>query len=60
MVQAPLTYAHYGRVEDFHMLRSLSINVTGTVVLAWYGKIFQGDIVKKRSGCRGRCGVGVQ
>ncbi|KAJ1688094.1 hypothetical protein LUZ63_019484 [Rhynchospora breviuscula] len=45
-VTAPLTYAYYGRVEDFDELRSLGINVTGTVVLARYGKIFRGDIVK--------------
>ncbi|KAJ4821253.1 Transferrin receptor protein 2 [Rhynchospora pubera] len=45
-VTAPLTYAYYGRVEDFDKLRSLGINVTGTVVLARYGKIFRGDIVK--------------
>ncbi|KAJ3704062.1 hypothetical protein LUZ61_007767 [Rhynchospora tenuis] len=45
-VTAPLTYAYYGRVEDFKKLRSLGINVTGTVVLARYGKIYRGDIVK--------------
>ncbi|XP_078168016.1 putative glutamate carboxypeptidase LAMP1 [Carex rostrata] len=46
VVSAPLTYAYYGRVEDFDTLQSLGINVTGTVVLARYGKIFRGDIVK--------------
>ncbi|KAJ4768510.1 Transferrin receptor protein 2 [Rhynchospora pubera] len=45
-VRAPLTYAYYGRVEDFDKLGSLGINVTGTVVLARYGKIYRGDIVK--------------
>jgi N-acetylated-alpha-linked acidic dipeptidase len=45
-VTAPLIYAYYGRVEDFHMLRSLGIDVTGTVVLARYGEIYRGDIVK--------------
>ncbi|WOL11093.1 putative glutamate carboxypeptidase 2 isoform X1 [Canna indica] len=42
----PVVYANYGRVEDFATLKALGVNVTGAVVLARYGKIFRGDIIK--------------
>ncbi|KAH7651215.1 N-acetylated-alpha-linked acidic dipeptidase protein [Dioscorea alata] len=42
----PAVYAGFGRVEDFAILKSMGVNVTGTVVLARYGKIYRGDIVK--------------
>ncbi|CAI0426201.1 unnamed protein product, partial [Linum tenue] len=44
-VEAPVTYANYGRVEDFAMLKEMGVKVSGTIVLARYGKIFRGDIV---------------
>ncbi|GFO17324.1 N-acetylated-alpha-linked acidic dipeptidase 2 [Plakobranchus ocellatus] len=45
LVEAPLVFAGYGRVEDFEWLRSQNINVTGHVVIVKYGKIFRGDKV---------------
>lgn len=41
----PVVYANYGRVEDFETLREMGVNISNTVVLARYGKIFRGDIV---------------
>jgi N-acetylated-alpha-linked acidic dipeptidase len=41
-----LVYAHYGRVEDFVTLESRGINVSGRIVMARYGKIFRGSIVR--------------
>ncbi|KAI3892430.1 hypothetical protein MKX03_012648 [Papaver bracteatum] len=41
----PVVYANYGSVEDFEKLRQMGVNVSGTVVLARYGKIYRGDIV---------------
>ncbi|GFO49278.1 N-acetylated-alpha-linked acidic dipeptidase 2 [Plakobranchus ocellatus] len=45
LVEAPLVFAGYGRVEDFDWLRSQNINVTGHVVIVKYGKMFRGDKV---------------
>ncbi|XP_027358753.1 probable glutamate carboxypeptidase LAMP1 [Abrus precatorius] len=42
----PVCYVNYGRVEDFMTLEKKGVNVSGTVVLARYGKIYRGDIVK--------------
>ncbi|KAJ3672942.1 hypothetical protein LUZ60_006316 [Juncus effusus] len=44
-VSAPVAYANYGRVEDFQLLHSLQINITGCIILARYGEIYRGDIV---------------
>ncbi|XP_016451825.2 putative glutamate carboxypeptidase LAMP1 [Nicotiana tabacum] len=41
----PVVYANYGRVEDYATLREMGVNVSYTVVLARYGKIYRGDIV---------------
>lgn len=41
-------YVNYGRVEDYQWLVSnKSINVTGKIVIARYGKIFRGDKVRE-------------
>lgn len=41
-------YVNYGRTEDFFKLeRELSINCTGKIVIARYGKIFRGNKVMK-------------
>ncbi|XP_065848474.1 probable glutamate carboxypeptidase LAMP1 isoform X2 [Euphorbia lathyris] len=40
----PVVYVNYGRVEDFKTLEDMGVNVSGTVVLARYGKIYRGDI----------------
>ncbi|XP_052117275.1 probable glutamate carboxypeptidase LAMP1 isoform X2 [Arachis duranensis] len=45
--EGPVVYVNYGRVEDYLSLRKkMGVNVSGCVVLARYGKIFRGDIVK--------------
>ena len=41
-----VVYVNYGRVEDYLTLKHMGVNVSGTVVLARYGKIYRGDIVK--------------
>ncbi|KAI3915348.1 hypothetical protein MKX01_035607 [Papaver californicum] len=41
----PVVYANYGSVEDFETLRRMGVDVSGTVVLARYGKIHRGGIV---------------
>ncbi|XP_047260018.1 probable glutamate carboxypeptidase LAMP1, partial [Capsicum annuum] len=41
----PVVYANYGCVEDYATLREMGVNVSNTIVLARYGKIFRGDIV---------------
>ncbi|GKV11804.1 hypothetical protein SLEP1_g23025 [Rubroshorea leprosula] len=45
-VAGPVVYVNYGRVEDYATLKEMGVNVTGTVVLARYGQIFRGDIVR--------------
>ncbi|CAJ1976392.1 unnamed protein product [Sphenostylis stenocarpa] len=46
-VAAPVCYVNYGRVEDYLTLKKKNgVNASGTVVLARYGKIYRGDIVK--------------
>lgn len=42
----PAVYAHYGRVEDFERLKEMGVQVNGSVVVARYGKIYRGDIVR--------------
>ncbi|KAG6769991.1 hypothetical protein POTOM_025658 [Populus tomentosa] len=44
-VRGAVVYANYGRVEDYKTLKEMGVNVTGTIVLARYGKIYRGDIV---------------
>ena len=46
-VQGELVYANYGRKEDFVYLKERGIDVRGKLVIARYGKIFRGNIVKK-------------
>ncbi|XP_064600479.1 N-acetylated-alpha-linked acidic dipeptidase 2-like [Liolophura sinensis] len=46
-VEADLIYVNYGRYEDFVSLtQDMSVNITGKLVLARYGELFRGDIVK--------------
>ncbi|XP_077996989.1 N-acetylated-alpha-linked acidic dipeptidase 2-like [Glandiceps talaboti] len=43
-VKGQLVYVNYARIEDFQFLeRNLSVDVTGKIVIARYGKIFRGD-----------------
>ncbi|KAJ8768775.1 hypothetical protein K2173_023679 [Erythroxylum novogranatense] len=44
-VKGPVAYVNYGRVEDFTKLKDIRVNLTGTIALARYGKIYRGDIV---------------
>ncbi|PKA57225.1 putative glutamate carboxypeptidase 2 [Apostasia shenzhenica] len=41
-----VVYANYGRVEDFAALKAAGVEASGNVVLARYGEIFRGDIVR--------------
>ncbi|KAJ6803064.1 putative glutamate carboxypeptidase 2 [Iris pallida] len=42
----PAVYANYGRLEDFQKLLSMGIDLNGSVVVARYGQIYRGDIVR--------------
>lgn len=42
----PAVYANYGRVEDFARLKKMGVRVNGSVVVARYGEIYRGDIVR--------------
>ncbi|XP_060968391.1 probable glutamate carboxypeptidase LAMP1 isoform X1 [Cannabis sativa] len=42
----PVVYVNYGRVEDYATLREMGVSVNGSVVLARYGEIFRGDIIR--------------
>ncbi|KAM8976157.1 N-acetylated-alpha-linked acidic dipeptidase 2 isoform 2-T2 [Pelodytes ibericus] len=45
--EGDLVYVNYARTEDFFLLeRNMSINCTGKIVIARYGKIFRGNKVK--------------
>ncbi|CAN0900043.1 Probable glutamate carboxypeptidase LAMP1 [Linum grandiflorum] len=44
-VSGRVTYANYGRVEDYMRLKEMGVNVSGSIVLAKYGEIYRGDIV---------------
>ncbi|XP_012887551.1 PREDICTED: N-acetylated-alpha-linked acidic dipeptidase 2 isoform X2 [Dipodomys ordii] len=47
MPEGELVYVNYARTEDFFKLeREMSINCTGKIVIARYGKIFRGNKVK--------------
>ncbi|KAL3873961.1 hypothetical protein ACJMK2_037036 [Sinanodonta woodiana] len=51
-----LIYVNYGRVEDYDFLHvNRSINVSGNIVIARYGKIFRGDKVHfaEKNGAKG-------
>ncbi|ELU12569.1 hypothetical protein CAPTEDRAFT_201615 [Capitella teleta] len=51
-----LVYVNYGRVEDFDQLvYNFSVDLTGTVAIARYGKIFRGDKASNAAdyGCSG-------
>ncbi|KAL3873958.1 hypothetical protein ACJMK2_037033 [Sinanodonta woodiana] len=55
-VKGDLVYVNYGRVDDYEYLQNTrSINVSGKVVIARYGKIFRGDKVRlaERHGATG-------
>ncbi|XP_051150413.1 probable glutamate carboxypeptidase LAMP1 [Andrographis paniculata] len=41
-----VVYANYGRIEDYEKLKLMGADASGNIVLARYGKIFRGDIVR--------------
>jgi N-acetylated-alpha-linked acidic dipeptidase len=45
-VSGPVVYVNYGRVVDYLTLKEKGVNVSGTIVLARYGEIYRGNIVK--------------
>ncbi|XP_068107993.1 putative N-acetylated-alpha-linked acidic dipeptidase [Hyperolius riggenbachi] len=56
VIVGDLVYVNYATVEDFYYLtRNLSLNLTGTVAIARYGKIYRGDKVSIAAefGCAG-------
>ncbi|CAM0140747.1 unnamed protein product [Umbelopsis sp. WA50703] len=54
-VTAPIVYVNYGRIEDFRLLESLGVNMTGTIALVRYGENFRGLKVTaaEKFGCVG-------
>jgi N-acetylated-alpha-linked acidic dipeptidase len=54
LVRAALVWVNYGRQEDFDAI--IGLNLTGTIVIVRYGKIFRGDKVKLAAQ-RGAAGV---
>jgi N-acetylated-alpha-linked acidic dipeptidase len=48
-------YVNYGRIEDFRLLESLGVNMTGTIALVRYGENFRGLKVTaaEKFGCVG-------
>lgn len=39
-------YVNYGRIVDYLTLKEMGVNVSATIVLARYGEIYRGNIVK--------------
>lgn len=47
VAEGELVYVNYGRVEDLqYLVKNMSMNLTGKIAIARYGKIFRGDKVK--------------
>eukprot|EP00698_Gefionella_okellyi_P021469 TRINITY_DN6973_c0_g1_i1.p1 TRINITY_DN6973_c0_g1~~TRINITY_DN6973_c0_g1_i1.p1 ORF type:complete len:830 (-),score=136.68 TRINITY_DN6973_c0_g1_i1:1179-3668(-) len=53
--QGQLVYVNFGRFEDFAMLTSLGVNVSGCICIARYGRVFRGvkAMLAERNGCAG-------
>jgi hypothetical protein len=49
-VTGELVYANLGRIDDFHILEKMGVNVSGKVVIMRYGTIFRGLQVKAAHG----------
>ena len=45
-VSGLVVYVNYGRIVDYLTLKEMGVNVSGTIVLARYGEIYRGNIVK--------------
>ena len=47
IIQGLLVYVNYGRLEDFNYIKyNLSVDISGRICIARYGRIFRGDKVK--------------
>ncbi|KAK9465134.1 hypothetical protein V1512DRAFT_266760 [Lipomyces arxii] len=55
-VTAPYIYANYGRQEDYDLIEKHGVDISGKIVIARYGGLFRGLIVK---GAQERGAVGV-
>ncbi|XP_053398140.1 N-acetylated-alpha-linked acidic dipeptidase 2-like [Mercenaria mercenaria] len=55
-IYGDLVYVNYGRVEDYEYLENKTINISGKIAFARYGKIFRGDKVHLAE-LRGAIGV---
>ncbi|KAM4123612.1 hypothetical protein ACJW30_01G171500 [Castanea mollissima] len=45
-VSGLVVYVNYGRIVDYLTLKEMGVNISGTIVLARYGEIYRGNIVK--------------
>jgi N-acetylated-alpha-linked acidic dipeptidase len=45
-LSAPVVYANYGSVEDYKSLKGLGVSIRGKIVLARYGHLYRGAIVR--------------
>jgi hypothetical protein len=44
--EGDLVYVNYGRLEDYEKLKELGVSPEGKILLAKYGRIFRGNIVR--------------
>ena len=42
-----MVYAKYGTPDNFDQLLSMGVEVTGNIVLARFGNVFRGNIVRR-------------
>ncbi|KAH9322852.1 hypothetical protein KI387_017491 [Taxus chinensis] len=45
-VAGEVVYVNYGGEEDYRMLAEIGVNVTGAIVIARYGDLYRGTVVK--------------
>ncbi|XP_066938487.1 putative N-acetylated-alpha-linked acidic dipeptidase isoform X1 [Macrobrachium rosenbergii] len=55
-VTSDVVYANYGREQDFDFLESKSVDLTGKIIIARYGKIYRANIAEMAE-ARGAVGV---
>ena len=44
-IKSRLTYANYGRDEDFQQLKAKFVDVTGSIAIMRLGKVYPGNMV---------------
>eukprot|EP01080_Neovahlkampfia_damariscottae_P009295 gene9295-1383_t len=54
-IEGNFFYVNYGRKEDFDHLKKLNYNLTNSIVISRYGKLFRGIKVRnaEKAGCKG-------